>query len=152
MSRKIFYATMDIDPDRRCVADLNGIAKAMDSAEALSLIGKEAFFEYTVFASEDDVSDEMLKEIFFTDSISEDLYYVCVAWDTPVKYIDVKTMTDPDTGLTCLLDIMEYSDKDDVFIATSRSNYVIMASASYYQSCPSIVLHVWDLRKSSIFH
>ena len=151
MSRKIYMPNRDIDPDTRTVVDLSEIAKNMTAEEAMGLIDKDGFFKFTIFASECDVPDEMLKEIFFTDSISGDLYYVCITWDTPAEFIDIKTMTDPDTNIMCLRDIMRYSNERDVFIATSKSNYVIMASDGDYQGDPAIILYVWDLRRSSIY-
>ena len=133
---------MDIDPSRRCVADLTEIAKNMDSREAMSLIGKEAFFDFTVFASEDTVPDEMLKEIFFTDCISDDFYHVCITWENNPTYIDIHTMEDPDTETMCLRNILEYFDKDDVLIATPRSNYVLVACACEFMCEEAISLYV----------
>ena len=151
MSRKLYRPNMELDPDTREVADLVKIACEMNSKEAINLIGKESAFEYTILASEHDVSDEMLKEIFFTDVISDDLLYVCDTLGPDARTIDIKTFTDPDTDSMCLSDIIKYADEDDTIVATPGSNYIILAGVGELIAEPVIVLFVWDLRRSSLF-
>jgi len=151
MSRKIYRPQMEPDPNMRQVADLNQIAIDMNSSEAINLIGKESAFLYNVLASEYDVPDEMLKEIFFTDVISDDLLYVCDTLDPDARTIDIKTFTNPDTDQMYLGDILKTSSKDDILIATPGSNYIIVATTGELVCEPIIKLYVWDLRKSSIF-
>ena len=150
MSRKIYQPQMEIDPNTRQVVDLTKIACEMDSSEAIELIGKESALQYTVLASEYDVSDEMLKEIFFTDPVSEDLLYFCDNQSPDTRTIDVKTFTDPDTGLMNLQDVITYAQKDEYLIATPGSNYIIVASVTDFLGESTVVLYVWDLRKSYI--
>lgn len=151
MSRKIYQPQMELDPNAREVADLTKIAIEMDSQEAINLIGKELAFRYTVLASESDVPDEMLKDIFFTDVISEDLLYVVATMDSDALVIDVRTFTDPDFDTMCLRDVLRYTEEDDILIATPGSNYIIIASEGELICEPTITLYVWDLRRSSIF-